>query len=410
MAEHYSIAHPAVDPVEHHINYIFDRLIFLLNRRRAELLQYVRDTTREDKQAAERERLEMISQLTEGQEVLHTEIRQNINQSMKRKWIAYLESVKRESILDIPVEFQFELICVSRELERSISRLGEIAEVSVYEPHYATCHTRVVATGKKGDAPGELYLPCGVAIHEETHQIFVVNCLNHRVEIFSETGEFFHQLGVGQLSEPWGIATHGDSVYVSCLGDHTVSKFSLTELYLVRRIGGSGSDNGQFRAPSQLTTDPIGRVFIADTYNHRICIHDPDLNHLRNITLPSMSLPWDVKVSRDRLYVLCPNNNPCMLVLTLEGDKLHSLITCEEGMDVSRPLFFCLDSLNNFVLSDFKSHSIRVFSPEGNLLHTIGREGHEQAMFYRPRGVAVTPNGKLVCASGNENYCLQIFN
>ena len=408
MAEHYPIAHPAVDPVEHHINYIFDRLIFLLNRRRAQLLQYVRDT-REDKRAAERERLQMISQLTEGQEVLHTKIRQNILQSMKRKWIAYLESVKRESILDIPVEFQFELTCVTRELERSISRLGEIAEVSVYEPHYATCHTRVVATGKKGDAPGELNYPCGVAIHEGTHQIFVANWFNNRVEIFSETGEFLHQLGVGQLSNPCGIATHEDSVYVICQSDHTVSKFSLTELCRVRRIGGWGSDNGQFKYPRQLTTDLIGRVFIADTTNNRICIHDPDLNHLRNITLQSMSRPWDVKVSRDRLYVLCPLNNPCLLVLTLEGDKLHSLITRGVGMGMSRPFFFCLDPLNNFVLSDY-SHSISVFSPEGNLLHTIGREGHEQGMFYYPRGVAVTPNGKLVCVSHNENFGLQIFN
>ena len=154
-----------------------------------------------------------------------------------------------------------------------------------------------------------------------------------------------------------------------------------------------------------LTTDPIGRVFIADTDNNRICIHDPDLNHLRNIT---MSQPSDVKVSRDRLYVLCPDNNPCLLVLTLEGDKLHSLITCGEGMDVLHPGFFCLDPLNNFVLSDWKSHSIRVFSPEGNLLH-IGREGHQQGMFYRPKGVAVTPNGRLVCVSANENYGLQIF-
>ena len=408
MAEHYSIAHPAVDPVEHHINYIFDRLIFLLNTRRAQLLQYVRDT-REDKQAAERERLEMISQLTEGQEVLHTEIRQNILQPMNRKWIAKLECVKRESILDIPVEVQFELTCVTRELERSISRLGEIAEVSVYEPHYATCHTRVVATGKKGDDHGELDWPSGVAIHEETHQIFVVNMFNDRVEIFSETGEFFHQLGVGQLSNPWGIAIHGDSLYVSCTGDHTVSKFSLTELCSVRRIGGQGSDNGQFKYPSQLTTDLIGRVFIADTFNNRICIHDPDLNHLRNITHPSMSIPYDVKVSRDRLYVLSPYSNR-VLVLTLEGDKLHSLITCGEGMDVSRPIFFCLDALNNFVLSDLESNSIRVFSPEGNLLYTIGREGHEQGMFRYPRGVAVTPNGRLVCVAHNENYCLQIFN
>ena len=54
-------------------------------------------------------------------------------------------------------------------------------------------------------------------------------------------------------------------------------------------------------------------------------------------------------------------------------------------------------------------HPIIVVSPEGNLLHTIGREGHQQGMFYLPRGVAVTPNGRLVCVSQNVNYSLQIF-
>ena len=282
--------------------------------------------------------------------------------------------------------------------------------ITQYVPHYATCHARVVATGKGGRAPGDLYAPTGVAIHDETHQIFVANFGNDRVEIFSETGEFFHQLGVGQLSRPWGIVIHEDSVYVSCYGGHTVSKFSLTELCRVRRIGGYGSSNGQFKCPRQLTTDPIGRVFIVDDFNDRICIHDPDLNHLRNITHQCISRPYDVKVSRDRLYVLCPRNNPCLLVLTLEGDKLHSLITCGEGMDVLGPDFFCLDPPNKLVLSDYKSDSIRVFSSEGNLLHTMGREGHQQGMFYLPRGVAVTPNGRLVCVSFIGNYgLLQIF-
>ena len=281
--------------------------------------------------------------------------------------------------------------------------------ITQYVPHYATCQTRVVATGEEGDVPGELNVPSGVAIHEETHQIFVANLSNDRVEIFSETGEFLYQLGVGLLYKPWGIALHRDSVYVSCWGNQTVSKFSLTELCRVRRIGGGGSDNGQFSRPSQLTTDRIGRVFIADTCNDRICIHDPDLNHLRNITHQSMSRPFDVKVSRDRLYVLCPYNNPCLHILTLEGDKLHSLITCGGGMDVLYPEFFCLDPLNNFVLSDYNSHSILVFSPEGNLLHTYGREGDQHGMFSCPRGVAITPNGRLVCVLVNENYVLQIF-
>ena len=45
---------------------------------------------------------------------------------------------------------------------------------AMYVPHYATSHTRVVATEKEGDAPGELNSPCGVAIHEETHHILFV--------------------------------------------------------------------------------------------------------------------------------------------------------------------------------------------------------------------------------------------
>ena len=290
-----------------------------------------------------------------------------------------------------------------------ISSLGEIVEVPVVSvPRYATFHSSVVATGKKGWAPGELFWPRGVTIHEDTHQIFVANQWNHRVEIFSETGEFLYQLGVGQLSYPYGITIHGDCLYVSCYGDHTVSKFPLTEMWRVRRIGGEGSSNGQFYRPHQLTTDPIGRVFIADSGNNRICIHDPDLNHLRNITHESMSLPSDVKVSLDCLYVLCLGN-PCMLVLTLEGDLLHSLITRGDGMDVLRPFFFCFDSINNFVISDFASHSICVFSPGGNLLHTIRKEGDQPGMFFEPNGVAVTPNRRLICVSENKNYGLQIF-
>ena len=282
-----------------------------------------------------------------------------------------------------------------------------LKHVPVGVPRYATYHTPIIATGKRGDDPGELDYPYGIAIHEDTHQIFVANMGNKTVEIFSETGEFLYQLDVGQLSYPRGIAIHGDSVYVSCFVN-TINKFSLTEMCRVKRIGGYGSNNGQFSNPNQLTTDTIGRVFIPDTCNNRICIYDPDLNHLRTITHQSMSQPWDVKISRDRLYVLCPHNDPCMHVLTLEGDKLHSLITRGEGMDVLSPFFFCLDPLNNFVLSD-KSHSIRVFSPEGNLLHTIGREGHQPGMFNIPNGVAITPNGRLVWVTFNTNDRLQIF-
>ena len=305
------------------------------------------------------------------------------------------------------IEDQTELKCDTKKLGTSISGLGEIGEVEVpvNVPRYATCQTSIVVTREQGGAPDVMYHPIGVAIHEDTHQIFIADSHNDIVKIFSETGEFLYQLGGGQLSHPCGIATYRDSVYVSCLGDNTVSKFSMTELCRVRRIGGRGTDNGRFDSLHQLAIDSIGRVFIADTSNNRICIHDPDLNHLRNITHQSMSQPYDV--THECLYVLCPHYYQCILVLTLEGNKLHTITS--RGMDVCFPFYFCLDSLNNFVISDFQAHSIRVFTPEGNLLHRIGRDRHHGRWLYKPSGLAITPNGRLVCMSISTSYCLKIL-
>ena len=308
--------------------------------------------------------------------------------------------------MDFPAETQFNEQCDTRDLEVSISRLGEI--VPVVLPKYATFHLPTVATGKEGSAPGEFNTPCAVAINEATKQIFVANFHNHRIEIFSETGEYLNQLSDGQLATPWGIAIHGNSLYVSSFISDSISKYTLTDFSLVKRVRRMGSNNGEFNCPLQLTTDPSGCVFIADSDNDRICVLDTELNHQRNITHQAISEPSDVIVSHDRIYVLCPRNNPCMLVLSLEGDMLHSLIR-GEGMDVLNPWFFCLDANSNLFISDEGTHSIRVFSPAGDLLHSIGREGHQQGMFYKPQGIAIDTNGRLVCVSCNKNFGLQIF-
>ena len=292
-------------------------------------------------------------------------------------------------------------MAVRYSITRDQGKSNSLEKLPVGVPHYFTVQTAILASNK---------LPSlrGVAIEETTHQIFVVK-KKSGVEAFTETGEFLYQLGVRQLSKPYGIAIQGDNVYVSC-SDHTVSKFSLINMSLVRKIGSMGSNNGQFNYPRQLTTHPIGLVFITDFCNHRICMHDTNLNHLCNITHQSMSYPSDVKLYCDHLYILCRDDNPCMLVITLNGEKLYSFTTYGEGMHILRPTFFCLDQLNNFIVSDHATHIFRVFSPEGNLLHTIGREGHQQGMFDRPQGIAITPNGRLVCVSMNlYYYCLQIL-
>ena len=406
MAALYNIPPPAADTVETQINRSIDGLIALLNLRRAQLLTQLRDA-REEKRAAAVARQEMQTQLTAARTYLQTHLKENPLQSMQERMVSELEQKLRELRMNIPVETEFQCQCDTRDLEASISRLGEIIQLPVGIPNYGTFLMPTVVTGKQGKAPGELYWPSGVAINEATNQIFVANYSNNRIEIFSETGEYLNQLG--ELIGPYGIAIHENSLFVSSFWRHTISKYSLTDFSLVKQIGGEGSNNGEFNDPRQLTTDPNGHVFIADSVNNRICVLDTDLHHMRNITHQSISKPYDLKLSHDRIYVLCPSKNPCMLVLSIEGDMLHSLISCGQGMDVLTPLFFCLDINNNFVISDRETYCIRVFSPAGDLLHTIGRAGHQQGMFYKPRGIAITPNGKLVCVSDNGNHGLQIY-
>ena len=406
MAARYPTPPQEADPLATQINTAIDGLIALLNLRRVHLLAQVRNA-REEKRAAEVTRHGMETQLTTARTALLTHLKENPLQSMQERMVSEMEQKLRELRMNIPVETQFKWKCDTRDLAVSISRLGEI--VPVILPKYATFHLPTVATGKKGMAPGELDTPCAVAINEATKQIFVANFHNHRIEIFSETGEYLNQLSDGQLATPWGIAIHGNSLYVSSFISDSITKYSLTDFSLVKRVGKWGSNNGEFNYPLQLTTDPSGCVFIADSVNDRICVLDTELNHQRNITHQAISGPSDVTVSHDRIYVLCARNNPCMLVLSLEGDMLHSLISRGEGMDVLLPLFFCLDANSNFVMSDRGTHSIRVFSPAGDLLHSIGREGHQRGMFFLPRGIAIDANRRLVCVSSNKNFGLQIF-
>ena len=385
MAERYFISSQEVDPIEDRINHTIDYVIGLLNSRRARLLESLH-IAREEERVEEKTRLKNFTQLADESE--ETKMGNEVPKIRKK----------------IPSHIQFKW---SHNLVRSISRFGNVVNTPSDLPDYANL-TSVIATGKFGHGSGNLHGPRGIAIHETTHQIYVTDCSNNKVEIFSDTGEHIYTLSTNKLQGPHGVAIHKDNLYLIGYWESTVSKFSLNDMSFIKKVGGLGRNNGQFRNPNQLTTDHVGNVYVADRENHRICVYDSELNHLYN-TNPSISQPLDVKISNDHMYVLSRSDNPCMHVLTLEGKKLYSIISRGKGLQLLEPHFFCFDSLHNFVISDELSHFIRVFSPGGDLLHTIGGKGHLRGMFNNPYGVAITPNGRLVSVSQNTMCGLQIF-
>ena len=87
--------------------------------------------------------------------------------------------------------------------------------------------------------------------------------------------------------------------------------------------------------------------------------------------------------------MLC-NENPCIHVFSHTGERLRSLVSRGDQMQVTDSRFFCLDSAESIIISDSNTHRIQILTREGNLIKTIGEGGHEAGMFVCPTGLALT--------------------
>ena len=399
--------HP-VDPVELEINQQFDQLIACLQQRRMSLLATYRDTRAQISArptARAREERELLIAKVEMQGLLQ------INQLRETQERILAEIEQKLAEVRVP---QLETHVVFRgncgHLEQLIAGVGELVEEAVsVVPRYEDMRP-IVAVGEKGRAPGELWDPRGVAIDENTNMIYVTEWSGSpRVSIFSETGAFINTFSHEDMRAPWGIAIHGDNLYVTDIGAQAVFQFKIeADMRLVAKLGSRGSGVGQFYDPLGLSVSPNGDVFIADSRNDRIQVLDDSLHFQRSITHQTMEYPRDIKLTPDEVFVLC-HVSPCILVFSHAGEKIRSLVTQGVGMQIGSASFFCLDKKQNLLISDYVNSQVRIFSKEGTHLHTIGQPGQQAGMFYFPQGIVLTKNLKLIIVSWNDNYSLQIF-
>ena len=396
---------PNIDPIEAQIHETFDRLVSCLNERRNELVTRYREI-----QARPADRARMERELLDLKADTEQRIRMNLLRETQLEILAKLEQKLEEVRAPLP-DTRVKFLSDTIHLEREIAGVGEIIEEEVpVVPRYDQMRC-IVAVGKEGGAPGELYDPYGVAIDENTGYIYVTEGFgSNRVSVFSETGDFINTFPHQDMIFPRGIALHRDNIYVTSLTSDSVFHFKMEQqIRHVATFGsGEGSSDEQLNYPRGLTVSTDGDVFVADHNNHRIKILDQSLRFKRHVTHQSMKNPRDVKLTRDEIYVLC-DSSPCMLVLSHAGEMTRSLVTRGDGMQVSDADFFCLDAEQNVLISDFEAHDVKIFSKDGTYLHAVGQEGRERGMLYHPKGIALTKDLNLVIVSDNNNFGLQIF-
>jgi len=267
------------------------------------------------------------------------------------------------------------------------------------------------------------YSPGRVAVDGDG-QIYVADTSNHRVQVFSQFGVLESTLGSASVREagddnehlfvPRGVTITGDNIYVADTGNERVQVFSASGHYketigvdcyavdsspdgkllfsmapyhcvriesadhsMIRMLGvngTSGNDTDHLNFPLGAAMDANGRVYVADSFNHRVLIYndlddstaDGQLGETGIVGSDSTHLntPSDVAWWNGRLYVA--------------------------------------DSLN---------HRIQVFEDDGSFLYTIGVSGvpgADNVHFREPTGVSVNGHGQVFVADLGNHRVVRI--
>ena len=403
-----------MDPIETLIHEKFDQLIVCLNRRREQLIAEYRER-QEEKHAANTGRIETLQQLRDSKTDLLARMKENILHSVRERMLEEIDTKIRQ-LEFVAREVEVVLECDTLQLEETISALGQLVEREILTiPNYpAMIKQPRISSGKKGRYLKHFDCPKGIAFDERTQLIYVANrnILSTKgcISVFSVEGEYIDTFCEGQVKRPVGISISGDRVYVSDSHLHSIFHFELPGFQLITEVGKQGTGKGEFSSPRQLTVAANGSVFVADSGNNRVAVMTDKLSYQRSISHASMTLPYDIKILDNKVFVLSRRDNPCLHVFSESGEKLRSLITrgTEGNKQIRDAYSFCFDRQRHILISDLGDNRIKVFSQEGALRHTLG-DTQDTAKIMQPRGIAVTHDNRVICASILTHFGLHIF-
>ncbi|MDW8412241.1 MAG: S8 family serine peptidase [Acidobacteriota bacterium] len=177
-----------------------------------------------------------------------------------------------------------------------------------------------------GATAGSFNKPQGVDSSENDQTIFVADTGNDRVQRSTDGGSTWQVLatfgaGVGSVSGPQDVAYDevNDILYVADTGNHRIQKVTGAKtgspVWEIFAGTGFGAALGRMNSPRGIAVDKDGKVYVADTVNHRIQLWDGSSWQLFQGTsfgaaVGKVSSPEGVHVDKDgNVYVADTGNN-----------------------------------------------------------------------------------------------------
>lgn len=250
---------------------------------------------------------------------------------------------------------------------------------------------REAVWGVTGNGPVEFNSPFGIAVDPVSHDLYIAERMNRRIQRITSSGAFVMAwgqpgTGPGEFIEPIGVAADAaGNVYVVDHGNNRIQKFRVTntggawQAQHLASWGGPGAANGQFNKPYGITLDPTGNLWVADAFNHRLQKFDPNGNFLGAIG--SMGT----------------GDGQFITPTWVSFDETGAYYVAETSSDPS-----------DRTTPDIQNQRIQKFDANGNFVLKWGTLGENGGQFRLPFQVVVDPAGNAY-VSDYYNTRLQKF-
>ena len=235
--------------------------------------------------------------------------------------------------------------------------------------------------------------PSSIAITKSGRIVVAVStCIktynNNGQEIFS-----FPLKGIlhGQPTDPRGVAITPDG-HILVSDDHRIQKLTFNG-QLVKTVG---TDTHMFYTPTGIAVQPsTGKIFVADTDNHKIQVLNSDLTFSNNFggygsAQHQFRRPCDVALDEKGIVYVADTSNHCIKKFTSDGQYLTQFGS--QGQDLGEllgPTGISV-SVNGFVyVAEEDNKRISIFGCNGEFISCFGHKINDKEQFCRPKYITV---------------------
>ena len=256
-----------------------------------------------------------------------------------------------------------------------------------------------------GTDSGGINVPSQLAIDDKTQNIFVTDYDAERIQIFDGEGNHLYQISTPPY--PAGITLSDEYIFVS-----TSDKLVKIEKSNNQSIKSVETEYRVRGIDTNTNTDIYG----CELSKQSIVVFNKDLKFLKRIKLRTTQVNSDtytknIKLYEDKMYVMFDeffSSLPFPLqIFNLEGKLVKCLIKENE---LSHSDFFSIDRLGNVIVTNWIEDQIKIFSKEGDVLHTITSAmlpGDQKFSF--PHGVAIDKQNRIIVAHQSKKCNLLAF-